>query len=327
MDYGKLASELLKSLRGRRSQSGFSRWLGYSSNVQYLWEAGRAWPRAARFFEIAARTGRPAAAALQKLYPRLPAALASADLTQPAGIAALLGDLKGNRSVLELARTTRQSRFSMARWIAGTAEPRLPDFLRLLDAMSLRLLDFISGLVDPAELPSAAPGWRRLEAARRAAYDSPWSHAVLRALELEAYRELPEHVPGWIAAHVGLSRAQEEESLKLLRDTGQIRRRRGRFEVLETGLVDTRPNPEAARRLREFWAVQAAERVKAQPSAAFAYNLFTVSSADFERIRALHRAYFRELRAIVAQSEPAETVALVTMSLVELTAADDHRDV
>ena len=322
MDHAKLASELLKALRGRRSQSAFSRWLGYSSNVQYLWESGRAFPRAARFFEIAERTGRPASRALQQLYPRLPAGLAAADLTQREGIAALLEDLKGNRSVLELARTTRLSRFRLARWIAGTAEPRLPDFLRLLDTMSLRLLDFISGLVDPSELPSAALGWRRLEAARRAAYDSPWSHAVLRALELEAYKNLPEHVPGWIATRIGLTLAQEEESLKLLRDTGQIRRRRGRFEVFETGLVDTRPNPEAARRLREFWAVQAAERVKAQPSGAFAYNLFTVSIADLERIRALHRAYFRELRAIVAQSEPAETLALVTMSLLELEAAE-----
>lgn len=322
MDHAKLASELLKALRGRRSQSAFSRWLGYSSNVQYLWESGRAFPRAARFFEIAARTGRPASAALQQLYPRLPAGLVSADLAQREGIAALLDDLKGNRSVLDLARTTRLSRFSLARWIAGAAEPRLPDFLRLLDAMSLRLLDFISGLVDPAELPSAAQAWRRLEAARRAAYDSPWSHAVLRALELKAYRKLPGHVPGWIAARIGLTPAQEEESLKLLRDTGQIRRRRGRFEVVEAGLVDTRPNPDAARRLREFWAAQAAERVKAQPSAAFAYNLFSVSLADLERIRGLHRAYFRELRAIVAQSEPAETLALVTMSMLELNAAE-----
>ena len=101
-------------------------------------------------------------------------------------------------------------------------------------------------------------------------------------------------------------------------ETGQIRRRRGRYHVVEAGLVDTRPNPEAARRLREFWAQQAVEHVKAQPAAAFAYNLFAVSHADLDRIRALHRSYFRELRAIVAQSKPAQALALVTMTLVEL---------
>jgi len=322
MDHAKLASELLKSMRGRRSQSAFSRWLGYSSNVQYLWESGRAFPRASRFFEIAERTGHPARGALDKLYPRLPAALARTSLGSTSGVTALLVDLRGSRSVLELARATGQSRFTLARWLKGDADPRLPDFLCLLDALSLRLLDFISGLVDPAQLPSVAVAWQRVEAARRTAYDSPWSHAVLRAIELEAYRRLPKHVPGWLAERVGLTNAQEEQSLKLLRDSGQIRRRRGRYEVVETGLVDTRPNPEAARKLREFWAREAAERLKAQPGAAFAYNLFTVSSADLERIRALHRSYFRELRAIVGQSEPAEAVALVTMSLLEMGASE-----
>jgi hypothetical protein len=47
---------------------------------------------------------------------------------------------------------------------------------------------------------------------------------------------------------------------------------------------------------------------------------FPRASRYFE-IRALHRSYFRELRAIVAQSQPAQTVALVTMSLVELSTA------
>lgn len=66
--------------------------------------------------------------------------------------------------------------------------------------------------------------------------------------------------------------------------------------------------------------------MKEQPVAAFAYNLFAVSNADLERLRALHRSYFRELRAIVANSQPAEAVALVTMSLVELGSAAPSPD-
>lgn len=325
MDYAKLASELLKSLRGRRSQSAFSTWLGYSSNVQYLWESGRAFPRAARFFQIAERTTRPVGNAVAKLYPRPPVQLGGERLATPEGVAALLTDLKGNRSILELARSTGQSRFSIARWLEAKSEPRLPDFLRLLEAVSLRLLDFLSGFVDPSELPSVASAWRRLEAARRTAYDSPWSHAVLRALELETYRALPRHVPGWLAERVGITREQEEQCLRLLSESGQVRRRRGLYRVVESKLVDTHLDPAAAIQLREFWAGQAVERVKAHSGAAFAYNLFAVSKADLERIRALHRSYFRELRAIVAASEPAQTVALVTMSLVELETPETER--
>ena len=318
MDHAKLASDLLKALRGGRSQSGFSKRLGYSSNVQYLWESGRAFPRASRFFQIARKVGLEPDAAVARLYATRPAWLDDSGLETPAGIAALLSDLKGSRSILDVARVSGQSRFAIARWFKAEAEPRLPDFLRLLDALTLRLLDFLEGLVDPSLLESVAPAWQRLQAARLTAYEAPWSHAVLRALELEAYRKQKTHVPGWIAARVGITREEEERGLKLLQASGQIRRRRGRFEVVESMAVDTRRDPEGARRLREFWAREAVRRLEADPDVPFAYNLFSVSHADLERIRALQRSYFRELRAIVAESNPAQAVALVTMGLVEL---------
>jgi hypothetical protein len=43
--------------------------------------------------------------------------------------------------------------------------------------------------------------------------------------------------------------------------------------------------------------------------------VFSVSRADLDRIRELHRADFREVRAIVAASDPAEVVALVVVHL------------
>ena len=50
----------------------------------------------------------------------------------------------------------------------------------------------------------------------------------------------------------------------------------------------------------------------------FSYNLFSVSNADLERLEALQRRYFRELRTIVAQSEPVENVAVVNLQLFSL---------
>jgi hypothetical protein len=50
----------------------------------------------------------------------------------------------------------------------------------------------------------------------------------------------------------------------------------------------------------------------------FAYNLFTVSLADLERIRELQRAFFRELRAIVAASRPEERVVIANLQLFAL---------
>jgi DNA-binding transcriptional regulator YiaG len=44
MNYESLSSELVRALRGRRSQQAFSRRLGYSANVLYTWEKGGASP-------------------------------------------------------------------------------------------------------------------------------------------------------------------------------------------------------------------------------------------------------------------------------------------
>jgi DNA-binding transcriptional regulator YiaG len=57
MDLNVLASELIRALRGPRSQTAFSRRLGYRSNVVYTWEAGIRAPTASETLRAAARVG------------------------------------------------------------------------------------------------------------------------------------------------------------------------------------------------------------------------------------------------------------------------------
>jgi DNA-binding phage protein len=324
-DYERLAAELLRALRGSRSQEAFARRMGCRSNAIYTWEAGRSFPTAARTFEAAARVGVDVPAALARFYRNPPAWLRDAAPTTPATVARLLDDLRGTTPVTSIARATGRSRFAVARWLKGDSEPRLPDFLRLIEASSLRLLDFVACLVDPAALPSIAARHRELEISRRTAYESPWSHAFLRALELQTYRALPAHEPGWLARELGLTRAQEDRCLALLAQSKQIILRNGRYEPVSSAVVDTRADAEAARRLRLFFSKAAAERLQRARAgdAASAYNLFGVSHADLVRLQELQRAYFRQMRAIIAASEPVETIVLASMQLVALNALDD----
>jgi hypothetical protein len=317
MDYEKLGKQLIVALRGQRSQTAFSKRLGYRSNVVGAWEAGRAWPTAARFFQVLERAGR-------KLLPvasffRADAATeAAAALKTPAGVAAALDNLRGAAATVDLARSAERSRFAVARWLKGEAEPRLPDLLRLIEAASLRLLDFLASFVDPSRLPSVAAVWHQLETARRAAHEMPWSHAVLRAVELEAYRKLPRHTPGAIAELLHISLEEEERCVELLLETGQLRRRGKRLVTGATLTVDTRGDPARSRRTTAWWSRVGLERLEAAAPGTFSYNLFSVSRADLERIRELYRAFFRESRRIIAASEPAECVALLNVQLFEL---------
>src|SRR5689334_6815786 len=57
MDHEALAKELIRALRGRRSQVALSRRLKHRSNVLYAWEAGLRAPTAAGFLGLAKRVG------------------------------------------------------------------------------------------------------------------------------------------------------------------------------------------------------------------------------------------------------------------------------
>lgn len=319
LDYTSLAREFMRALRGKRSQVGFSRRAGYRTNVAYRWEAGQTFPTAPVMLAVAQRSGVDVCAALRRFYRVAPDWLARVDdATSPAAVQALLKDLSAGRPLVQLAQAVGKNRFAVARFIHGDALPRLPDFLRLIDGMTMRLLDFVAAFVDPERLPSVRRSWQRLESSRRAAYDVPWTHAVLRTLELEAYAALPRHQRGWIAHRLGISQEEETRCLKLLAHTGQIGRRKARWVVSEVSAVDTRRDPDAAARLRRFWAQVGLERAARDPNAVLSFNLGTLSHRDLERVRDLHRRYFSELRAIIADSKPGEHVLLANVQLVHL---------
>jgi len=318
MNYEQIARELMRSLRGRRSQVALSRRLGYRTNAVYSWEAGRDFPTALRFFEVATRVGVDVSAALERFYQRRPSFLEShAPLDRPA-VAALLSELRGSIPVVELAARTGYTRFAIARWLNGRCEPRLPQFLALIEASSLRVLDFIAAFVDPTTLPSLEKPWRDLEATRRAAHDVPWTQAVLHCLELPAYAAQGPHVPGFIAGQLGISVEEEERCLQLLLDTGQVQRAGERYAVQHALTVDLRRDPASTRRLRSFWTRVALERLEAGSGGVYSYNVFGISNADLVRLRELHASYYQQMRAIIAQSQPVERVAITSTQLLAL---------
>jgi transcriptional regulator with XRE-family HTH domain len=320
IDYGRLGAELVRALRGKRSQTALSRRLGYKTNVLYLWEAQKGAPTGSGFLRLAERVGVDVRQALEQFYRTPPPWLREHDPTSVSGVAALLEDLRGATTVVETARKLRVSRFALARWLRGEAEPKLPDFLQLIEVSSLRLLDFVALLVEPQTIPSLGERWSELQLARRAAYERPWSHAILRALELVQYRALPQHEPGWLARSLGLPLEEERECLALLERTGQIEMVSGKWRARAVLTIDTRKDPDAARHLKAWWAKVGSERFAESVDGVFSYNLFGVSRADYERIEALQRAYFRELRNIVAESQPVEVVAVVNLQLFSLLA-------
>lgn len=321
MEYEQIAAEFVRALRGKRSQTAFCRRLGYRSNVIYTWESKRGFPTAAKALEAARRVGVDLDGAITRFYRRAPPWLGKVDLASREGVAQLLTDLKGRTSIVDLASYSGKSRFAVARWLKGETEPKLPEFFELVESSSLRLIDLLETLVDPRQLPSIRKSWEAMEVARRLAYDAPWTQGVLRVLELDEYQRQTSVAPSWIAERIGVDEAEVERCLDLLQSTGQIRREGERWALADVAALDTRKDPSAALRLKTWWGNVALERVD-RGRRGMMYNLISVSEKDLGRLRELQKAYFNELRTIVAQSQPIERVVLATVQLIDLGERD-----
>jgi transcriptional regulator with XRE-family HTH domain len=323
MDYERLSSELLRALRGRRSQPALAKRLGYRANVAYTWECGRRFPTARVLFRLAALNRLPLEPIVRFCTPPAPLELTRTTWSSKSS-AVYLRALVGETPLVEIARATGVDRTTVARWLRGTTEPRVPELLRIIGEMTHRLVEFVTSFVEPGTLDTLRELAHELEAQRRTAYEFPWSHAVLRALELDAYRRTPRHVPGSVARAIGIDLAEEDRLLNELHGARLIRRQRGKWVVARVMTVDTRANAARDQHLKEHWAQVGLSRLRARstPREAFhSYNLFAISQRDFTRIRELHVEYFERVRRIVAESNAADRVVLLMQQLVPLDEA------
>lgn len=317
MDMTALAQELLRALRGSRTQQAFAKRLNCAESVVYSWECGRRQPSASRFLDIVRVAGVDVRAALGQFLRSTPSWLET-EHSHADTIVELLNDLRGSRTLVDIAKAAGRSRFRVARWFSGHTQPRLPDLLLLIHVTSYRLLDFIAALVDPAQLETVAPEWQRLNAARRVAYESPWCHVVLRLLETNEFARRVQVTAGDIASALEITTTAAASSLDLLVRSGEVLRIGETYRVQRTDNVDMAQDPEAVRRLKRWAAQIGVDRIEAGKPGLYSYNLFCVSEKDYERLQVLHRAYFRQLRAIVAESEPSERAVMVNLQLFSL---------
>jgi transcriptional regulator with XRE-family HTH domain len=314
-----IAADLVRELRGRRSCAAFSRRIGYRSNVVRRWEAGESWPTAAAFLQLCARVRPSTRTLFAQFLKRAPAWLDEREPFSPAGIAAFLAELRGKTPIGLLAERTGINRYSIGRWLKGLTQPKLPEFLCLVEASSRRLLDMLAGIGDPERMPTIAGEWRKLCAAREAAYDSPWSHAVLRALELEAYRKAtPANALARLARCLGIEMTEAQRGLDSLARSGQIRKVRGKWHVDRVLDVDTSADATRARLLKVAWTRVAADRLGAGAPGSYGYTVFAVARADMRRLRELQLQYVHAMQSLIAESGPAECVGLYCAQLLDL---------
>jgi hypothetical protein len=221
------------------------------------------------------------------------------------------------RTIVQLAGVVHVSRYTLGRWLSGRAHPKLHEFLRLLDGVSGRLHDWVAALVPIESVPTLLPAFLQASAARRIAFEQPWTEAILRVLETETYRNNPRLVNSTLAACLGIREEELSRALDGLVSAGVLELSNGGYAAVRELTVDTRVGRDELAGLHEHWLGVALERTRRrEPRDWFAYNVISLSRGDLLQVEEILRRAFRETRAVVAQSQPTEVAALLLMQLV-----------
>jgi transcriptional regulator with XRE-family HTH domain len=322
MDWTLAAAQLLRALRGRRSQRALSRRLGYRSNVACDWEAGRRLPTAVEALRACQRMRIDVAGAFAAFQPACAPALGA---RPPFRVDAWLRELAGSLAARELALRSGVARLTLSRWLQGKTRPRLHAFLALVEAITGRASDLVDALVSVDAVPVLRGVHAQRAAAKRLAFDDPWSAAVLRVLETRGYERRGAGDLGYIARRLCLRPERVEGTLTQLEAAGLVQRQQGRYTIGPPLTVDTQASAEDVRKVKTHWTEVCLNRVQAPRAEDWlGFNLISTSAADLERIRNVLRRAFREIRALAAASEPVESVALLNLQLV--TWNDDEHD-
>ena len=294
-----IARQLLRALRGDRSQLAFSRRVGFRTSVAASWEAGRRMPDAATFFHAVERVGVALPEAMARFHPR------AAELWDAAAPAAWLSALVGATTQRALAERAGLSRQQVGRFLRGDALPRLPGLIALVEAATGRVEDWVACLVDPDQVPAIADLMARKARAEALLVERPEAAGVL---VLRSVLPSGSDRATFIGARLGLS----------IEDAGRLL---AELDALDAqGLSLRWPDaPEPRARARRHWSSFADRRLDTPgPEDRFSFNLAAVSREDAARVLDLQTDYFRALRSLVAASQSSEVALLVTMHSLTL---------
>jgi transcriptional regulator with XRE-family HTH domain len=297
----KLACELVRGLRGHRSQVAMSRRLGYRSNVLYRWEAGLRWPSGAELLRLAEKTGADVDAALRSFDPSA-AEIASAQGAPgtSAHMTAWLRAIRGPGTVSELARRTGSSRSALGRVFSGESEPALPVVLALLAAVD-RLWGWLGLWVPLESLPGSELRQRLTAAHAAAALGRPWTDGIAALLSVG------QHDPAQIAASLGLQEGEVRQVLLDLERGGVLSWKEG---VPTLAITHVRyPDRAVAGAFASFWARQASELTP--PAAERAYLVATLPQRVIPALFEACAALLDRARELAHESPDERAVVLV----------------
>lgn len=294
MDYAAIQGDLLRVLRGKRTQKQISEKMGFDFNQSYRWESGRTSMSWAHFLEYC-----------QVCHARLPAHLKSAFsfAQDPSETGALVRHFVAGRAQKEISEEMGISRSSLSRWMTGRQIPNLEQMLQLMHIGSIDFYRFLETLSMQAELPSIQKELERERAYLKLYEVYPWLSVLFSALETVGYLENPSL--SYLSKKTKIPVALLKDAIgdlqaqNLLEWTGKLWKM-NLFRVSIRGSIESRR--EMCRYVLNR-AMDGANTSFGVEGTRFSWKLFSLNEKQFDLLLQKYTEFFNELGSLIDKGQ------------------------
>lgn len=225
MDYSVLSQEILKYLRGAKSQQKLSQGLGFSFNQVGKWESGATVINWLDFLHLCQRLNIPIEKHINEMF-------FWSSPSRPEFIVALIKQHFGFSNTAEMARKISRSRSVVSRWLSNSTSPDFPDILRLLDYHPFVLSTWLSRFIELENLACFRERFNHENSFLKSLQTNPYVTIVHAALQLSSYQRLHEHSDAWIAEKTKLPEKVIAQIITQLHHGRLISLRKGLYHPL-----------------------------------------------------------------------------------------------
>lgn len=315
-NFNKLEKELLRAIRGNRSQNQLNHKLGYNFNRIAKWESGAQKIPWSNFVDLCltCRVGLPAALKRTFLIKRH-------EIKNEQKVVKLI---IGDSPLEDIAKNLKTSKYSISSLFTGKTSPKLNTILQLINSKSEGLLyAFISELVDTKDIASIKHLRDSFETEINFFSKNPIAMGITHAMLTNGYKNLKKHKIGFIASLLNISVKEEQFLIKKLEENQIIINKNGKYILNEeSGLffIDT----EGA----IYWSEQCVERLKDRNKRSkydiFHFQMSPTSSEAFLKVRELFNIFVQNATDVLDSdlNKNQDNVLLINSHIVELFKRD-----
>lgn len=249
--FRKVKVQLLKALRGEKSQIEMSRDLGFSFNQWNKWETEQKVLKWDEFLDILNRLRLPYFQIFQDVF-----AIRNTEVT----FEILLEYLTSGMSSEEISSLLKTDESTLRRWKREHISPSIELIFLLISQKQGTLHTLLSRLVPIEKIQILGGEFKQLSLLQSHEARYPFSGALEACLELKDYQAFEAHNLEWVAQRVRVSPQLVTEALENLKVIGAVKWENQKYTRVRNWVSMTGIDPVDAAKVDHYWTEYASAR-------------------------------------------------------------------